>query len=352
MADAAGRAATIPGRAADPALQEQHRQQGRVATAPRELPDAPADAVRRHRQAPDAVLRHPAGRLRRRPGRHRPGRRAATASRSPSGPTSSRSRSAWRPRSSGRSSTPATSRTPTPRSTAACTSSSATPTCREISTYLKVGTTALVLAMIEDAVLTARPRRRRPGRELRAVSHDPTLQHLMRLRDGRRLTALELQREYLERARKYRRGPLRQRRRRADQRRARPLGVGAGPARPRPDAAAPASWTGSPSCGCWRATASARTWTGTRPSCSSSTCSTPTSGRTRGSTTGWSRAGRMQRLLTEDEDRARRRRAAGGHPRLLPGPLPGAVRATRSPPPPGTRSSSTSPAGSRCSGCR
>ena len=55
---------------------------------------------------------------------------AAAASRSPSAPTSSRSRSAWRPPSSGRSSTPATSRTPTPTSTAGCTSSSATPTCR------------------------------------------------------------------------------------------------------------------------------------------------------------------------------------------------------------------------------
>ena len=43
------------------------------------------------------------------------------ASRSPSAPTSSRSRSGWRPRSSGRSSTPATSRTPTPTSTGGCT---------------------------------------------------------------------------------------------------------------------------------------------------------------------------------------------------------------------------------------
>ena len=94
----------------------------------RELPDAPADAVRRHRGAPDAVLRHPADLLRGRPGRHRPGRLRRRASRSPRAPTSSRSRSGWRPPSSGRSSTPATSRTPTPTSTAGCTSSSATPT--------------------------------------------------------------------------------------------------------------------------------------------------------------------------------------------------------------------------------
>ena len=47
----------------------------------------------------------------------------------------------------------------------------------EVSTYLKVGTTALVLAMIEDRFLGQRPhRRRRRSSALRAVSHDPTLQ--------------------------------------------------------------------------------------------------------------------------------------------------------------------------------
>jgi proteasome accessory factor A len=39
--------------------------------------------------------------------------------------------------------------------------------------------------------------------ELKAVSHDPTLKHLMRLRDGRRLTALDLQWAYYERARAF-----------------------------------------------------------------------------------------------------------------------------------------------------
>ena len=63
-----------PGGGADPAVQEQHRQQGRVVRRPRELPDAAQHAVRRDRPAPDAVLRQPPGRHRRRPGRHRPGR--------------------------------------------------------------------------------------------------------------------------------------------------------------------------------------------------------------------------------------------------------------------------------------
>jgi proteasome accessory factor PafA2 len=73
----------------------------------------------------------------------------------------------------------------------------------ELSTFLKVGTTSLVLAMIEDGWLTDELRIAEPVRELRAVSHDPGLTHLVTLVDGRKLTALDLQREYLDRARKY-----------------------------------------------------------------------------------------------------------------------------------------------------
>jgi proteasome accessory factor PafA2 len=76
----------------------------------------------------------------------------------------------------------------------------------EISTYLKVGTTALVLSMIEDGWF------RQAGIDLsvdgpvsalRAVSHDPTLTTLVTLRDGRRLTAVQLQMEFLDQARKH-----------------------------------------------------------------------------------------------------------------------------------------------------
>jgi len=42
-----------------------------------------------------------------------------------------------------------------------------------------------------------------PVAGLRAVSHDPSLKHLLRLRSGRTLTAVQLQMEYLEQARKY-----------------------------------------------------------------------------------------------------------------------------------------------------
>jgi proteasome accessory factor A len=73
----------------------------------------------------------------------------------------------------------------------------------EISTYLKVGTTALVLAMIEDNFLSDDLAIAQPVRELHEVSHDATLQHRIQLADGRTITALELQGEYLDRARKF-----------------------------------------------------------------------------------------------------------------------------------------------------
>ena len=73
----------------------------------------------------------------------------------------------------------------------------------EISTYLKVGTTSLVLAMIEDGFLSGDLTVAEPVRELREVSHDVGLTHLIRLADGRRMTAIQLQTEYLDRARKF-----------------------------------------------------------------------------------------------------------------------------------------------------
>jgi proteasome accessory factor PafA2 len=73
----------------------------------------------------------------------------------------------------------------------------------EISTYLKLGTTALVLAMIEDRFLAGDLSVETPVAELRAISHDPSCRHLVMLRDGRRMTAIQLQMEYLELAKKY-----------------------------------------------------------------------------------------------------------------------------------------------------
>jgi proteasome accessory factor A len=73
----------------------------------------------------------------------------------------------------------------------------------EVATYLKVGTTAILLAMIEDNELGDEWLLGNPVPAIRQVSHDPTMRRTIILRDGRRATALELQWGLLERARKY-----------------------------------------------------------------------------------------------------------------------------------------------------
>jgi proteasome accessory factor A len=73
----------------------------------------------------------------------------------------------------------------------------------ELSTYLKVGTTSVVLAMIEAGVLPRDLSLEEPVESLQAISHDPTLTCKVRLRDGRHMTAIELQRVYLELAQAF-----------------------------------------------------------------------------------------------------------------------------------------------------
>src|SRR6185312_15421107 len=73
----------------------------------------------------------------------------------------------------------------------------------EVAAYLKMGTTALVLAMIEDKFFSHDLSLEAPVADLRAVSHDPSLKYQVTLRDGRKMTAVQLQTEYLELARKY-----------------------------------------------------------------------------------------------------------------------------------------------------
>ena len=73
----------------------------------------------------------------------------------------------------------------------------------EVATYLKVGTTAIVLAMIEDDELGVDLSLTAPVAALRAVSHDRTLSRPLDLAAGGTITALEILWEYLERARKY-----------------------------------------------------------------------------------------------------------------------------------------------------
>jgi proteasome accessory factor A len=66
----------------------------------------------------------------------------------------------------------------------------------EVSTYLKVGTTALVLSMIEDRFITADLSVARPVASLKDVSHDASLSHAFELDDGRSITAVQMQWEY------------------------------------------------------------------------------------------------------------------------------------------------------------
>ncbi len=75
----------------------------------------------------------------------------------------------------------------------------------EVATLLKIGTTAIVLSMIEDDELGGDLALANPVAAIRQISHDPTLTRTVQLRSGRRATALEVQWELLERAQKYER---------------------------------------------------------------------------------------------------------------------------------------------------
>jgi proteasome accessory factor A len=73
----------------------------------------------------------------------------------------------------------------------------------ELSTYLKVGTTALLLKMIEDDFIVDDFSLTEPVRSMRVVSHDTSCRATIELNEGRTITAVELQWEYLRLARKY-----------------------------------------------------------------------------------------------------------------------------------------------------
>ena len=72
----------------------------------------------------------------------------------------------------------------------------------EVAQFLKMGSTAIVLKMIEDGVLPDFTLVS-PVAAIHEVSRDLELGAPLELADGRRMTALQLQGEYLELARKY-----------------------------------------------------------------------------------------------------------------------------------------------------
>jgi proteasome accessory factor A len=70
----------------------------------------------------------------------------------------------------------------------------------EVTTLLKVGTTDLVLRMIEAGVIMRDLTLENPIRAIREVSHDLTGRRKIKLANGREASALEIQREYFDKA--------------------------------------------------------------------------------------------------------------------------------------------------------
>ena len=73
----------------------------------------------------------------------------------------------------------------------------------EYTIYLRNGATALVLSMIEDGAITRDLGLRDPVRAIKEISHDPTCKREVGLDRGAKLTALQIQREFLEMALAY-----------------------------------------------------------------------------------------------------------------------------------------------------
>ena len=203
MAEAAAKAATVPGSAPDPAVQEQHRQQGRLLRLARELPDAAgtpfADIVKY--LVPFFVSRQVicgAGRV----GIGADGRgtgfqisQRADFFEVEVGLETTLKRPIINTRDEPHADPEKYRRLHVILGDA---------NMSEVCTYLKVGTTSLVLAMIEDKFLghaTCRSRPRWPS-SARSRTTRPAAAW-SRCKDGRKMTAVQLQAEYLELARKY-----------------------------------------------------------------------------------------------------------------------------------------------------
>ncbi|MEZ5341593.1 MAG: depupylase/deamidase Dop [Acidimicrobiales bacterium] len=73
-------------------------------------------------------------------------------------------------------------------------------TMSQVATFLKVGATSVVFAMLEDGVLRDLPRISDPVRALIQVSHDLSLRQPLRLSTGKTASALDLQIDLYERA--------------------------------------------------------------------------------------------------------------------------------------------------------
>jgi proteasome accessory factor A len=74
----------------------------------------------------------------------------------------------------------------------------------EYATFLKVGATSILLRMLEDPSFVLRDMTlENPIRAIREISHDLTGKRTVRLANGREASALDIQGEYLDRAKRY-----------------------------------------------------------------------------------------------------------------------------------------------------
>jgi proteasome accessory factor A len=72
----------------------------------------------------------------------------------------------------------------------------------EYTIWLRNGLTALVLAMIEDGAIDRDMSLRDPVRAIKEISHDATCRREVEMQSGRKRTAVQIQQEYLEMARR------------------------------------------------------------------------------------------------------------------------------------------------------
>ena len=118
----------------------------------------------------------------------------------------------------------------------------------EWTTFMKIGITDLVLRMVEANTVMRDLSLENPIRAIREISHDTTCTRTVKLANGREVSALELQTEYLREDGAVHRAP----RRRRAHRRCSLRGMGRRPrgaARPASPSGWSARWTGSRS-GC------------------------------------------------------------------------------------------------------
>ena len=182
-------------------VQEQHRLRRQLLRLPRELPGRPARRVHPARRRADPVPGDPPDHLRRRQGHCR--RRAA-----PSYSVSQRAEHIWEGVSSATTrSRPIINTRDEPHADAerfrrlhVIVGDS---NMSETTTMLKVASCDLVLRMIEEGVVMRDLTMENPIRAIREISHDMTGRRKVRLANGREASALDIQEEYLAKARDF-----------------------------------------------------------------------------------------------------------------------------------------------------